>query len=97
VAEVVCSGCSNKETAKKLNLSLNTVKLYLRNVYRKVGVSSKVLLLLRFLEDVSVCDLLLLRGRLKTEMDSLCRTEKPTLRGEVGPNRGSRPFRFLNE
>lgn len=49
----ICTGCNNQQIAERLNIRLNTAKLYVRNVYRKVGVNNKIILLLNFLRDVS--------------------------------------------
>lgn len=52
VAILVCRGFKNDEIAKALKISHGTVKTHLRNLYRRVRVESKVLLLLKFVEDV---------------------------------------------
>jgi len=54
VAICICTGCNNKQVAERLEISLNTVKMYMRNLYRRVGVNNKVILLLTFLKDVSL-------------------------------------------
>ena len=41
VLECVSGGAANKEVAHKLNISENTVKVHLRNIYTKLGVSSR--------------------------------------------------------
>ena len=53
VAILVCRGFNNDDIAKALNISHGTVKTHLRNLYRRVRVKSKILLLLRFMGDVS--------------------------------------------
>ena len=53
VAILVCRGFSNDEIAKALKIRHGTVKTHLRNIYRRTRVKSKVLLLLRFVEDIS--------------------------------------------
>lgn len=52
LAIAVCRGCNNKQAAEKLKISVNTAKVYLRSVYKRVGVDNKTLLLLKFIEDV---------------------------------------------
>lgn len=52
----ICSGCNNRELAKNLGITVNTAKVYVREVYRRTGVNNKVLLLLKFLSDVSALD-----------------------------------------
>lgn len=47
----ICHGCDNKMIAEKLEIEINTVKSHLANVYQKVGVNNKVMLLLTFIED----------------------------------------------
>jgi len=41
VLECVVNGASNKEVATELSISQNTVKVHLRNIYTKLGVSSR--------------------------------------------------------
>ena len=53
VAILVCRGFKNNEIAEALKISHGTVKTHLRNLYRRVRTESKVLLLLRFVEDIS--------------------------------------------
>jgi len=52
LAICVCHGCDNKIISQKLEVEINTAKVYLANVYRKVGVNNKVMLLLTFIEDI---------------------------------------------
>ena len=52
----ICSGCNNAQLAKTLGITVNTAKVYVREVYRRTGVNNKVLLLLKFLSDVSPLD-----------------------------------------
>lgn len=52
-ARLVCKGFNNSEIAKILNIKYGTVKVHLRNIYRKVRVGSKISLLLKFVEDVN--------------------------------------------
>jgi DNA-binding NarL/FixJ family response regulator len=53
VARLVCHGFSNKEIAEGLKIELGTVKVHLRNIYRRVHVRNKVVLLLTFINDVN--------------------------------------------
>ena len=53
VAILVCRGFKNNEIADALKISHGTVKTHLRNLYRRVRTESKVLLLLKFVEDIS--------------------------------------------
>ena len=41
---VITEGISNEEMAEKLNISKNTVKVHLRNIFKKTGVESKTAL-----------------------------------------------------
>lgn len=45
VLRLLTSGCTYNEIAKKLFISINTVKYHLRNIYRKAGTNSKMRLL----------------------------------------------------
>ena len=49
VAILVCRGFNNNEIAKSLKIRHGTVKTHLRNLYRRVRIKSKILLLLKTL------------------------------------------------
>ncbi len=51
VAKLICRGCGNEEIADRLTISVGTVKVHVRNIYRKTWVENKILMLLRFVED----------------------------------------------
>jgi DNA-binding NarL/FixJ family response regulator len=51
VAELVCKGLRNGNIAKYLHIKPGTVKTHTRNIYRKVHVTSKIAMLLRFVTD----------------------------------------------
>lgn len=53
VAILVCRGFNNEEIAEALKIRHGTVKTHLRNLYRRVRVKSKILLLLRFVDDIN--------------------------------------------
>ncbi len=53
VAILICRGFSNDEIAKVLKISQSTVKTHLKNLFGRVRVNSRILLLLRFIEDVT--------------------------------------------
>jgi DNA-binding NarL/FixJ family response regulator len=44
VSTLVTQGLSNDDLAEVLNISVNTVKVHLRNIFKKVGVESKTAL-----------------------------------------------------
>ena len=52
VAILVCRGFNNDEIAKALKIRQGTVKTHLRNLFRRVRVRSKILLLLKFVDDM---------------------------------------------
>ncbi|WP_116106875.1 helix-turn-helix transcriptional regulator [Lewinella sp. IMCC34191] len=41
VAELIAAGCSNKEAAAELYVSVSTVKTHVNSIYRKLGVNSR--------------------------------------------------------
>ena len=53
IARLVCAGLSNDDIALKAKIAPGTVKTHLRNIYRKTWVSTKIAMLLRFLDDAS--------------------------------------------
>lgn len=42
VRDLIAGGASNKDIAAALNLTLMTVRVYVRDVFRKLGVSSRL-------------------------------------------------------
>lgn len=46
VAEAVCSGASNKQVARQLNITERTVKAHLSSIFEKLGVRDRMHLLL---------------------------------------------------
>ena len=46
VLALICQGFSNDEIADRAYLSINTVKTYVRTLYRKIGVESRTRALL---------------------------------------------------
>lgn len=53
VADLVCRGLKNGHIARNLNIRPGTVKTHVRNIYRKVKVKSKIMMLLRFMAESS--------------------------------------------
>jgi DNA-binding NarL/FixJ family response regulator len=45
IARLVMSGLRNKSIASKLQLCEGTVKIHLHNIYRKLGIASRMALL----------------------------------------------------
>lgn len=52
VAILVCRDFDNERVAEALKIKQSTAKTHLRSIYRKTGVSSRLSLLLRFLDDI---------------------------------------------
>ncbi len=53
IARLICHGLGNEEIADRLKITTGTVKVHVRNLYRKTWAENKILMLLRFIEDVS--------------------------------------------
>ena len=53
VSILICRGFNNNEIAESLKIKHGTVKTHLRNLYRRVRVKNKILLLLRLVDDVN--------------------------------------------
>jgi len=53
IARLVCNGFNNNGIAEFLNIKYSTVKVHVRNIYRRVRVSSRMSLLLKFVEDIN--------------------------------------------
>ena len=51
IAELVCQGLANGAIANRLKISPGTVKTHIRNIYRKMKVSSKIAMLLTFVTE----------------------------------------------
>ena len=54
VARHVCRGFANEEVARRLRITCGTVKTHLRNIYRRIHVTSKMEMLLKFVEQVAI-------------------------------------------
>jgi DNA-binding CsgD family transcriptional regulator len=52
IAMLVCRGLNNNEIAGALNIKKSTLKNNLHQIYKRVKVNNKVLLFLKFLEDI---------------------------------------------
>lgn len=48
----VCKGYSYKDIAESMCIKISTVKMFLSKIYLKVGVNTKILLLLTFLDNI---------------------------------------------
>jgi DNA-binding CsgD family transcriptional regulator len=53
VAKLVCQGFNNEEIATNLKMKLGTVKTHIRNIYRRIRVSSKIEMLLKFVDGIT--------------------------------------------
>ena len=53
IAQLICQGLGNEEIASRLKIKHGTVKTHVRNLYRKLWVHNKILMLLRFIEDTN--------------------------------------------
>ena len=56
IVRLVCLGLNNEQIAFNLKIKHGTVKTHVRNIYRKTWVNNKVLMLLKFLSEVSQFD-----------------------------------------
>lgn len=50
VCKEICCGCSDKQVADMLGIAKGTIDGHVHNIYLKVGVHTRIRLLLRFLE-----------------------------------------------
>lgn len=50
MAKLVCEGFDNEQISKKLDISYNTVRAHLGNIFRKAGIKGKAGLILSFVE-----------------------------------------------
>ena len=50
IAELICQGLRNGSIAKYLCIKPDTVKTHTRNIYRKIHVKSKIVMLLKFVD-----------------------------------------------
>ena len=48
VAKLVCEGDDNEQIAKELHIAYNTVRVHLGHIHNKVGVRSRVDLIIKF-------------------------------------------------
>ena len=53
VAQLVCKGLSNNETAEALRIKEGTVKTHLRSIYRRLNVKSKIRMLLKLVNETT--------------------------------------------
>lgn len=51
VLGLVTKGYSNKDVARELNITVNTVKTHLRNIYRKLGVDDRAQAIIRAIKE----------------------------------------------
>ena len=50
VARLICRGCTNETIADRLGLSKATIRVYTDGLFKRVGVQSRLALLVRFVE-----------------------------------------------
>jgi len=50
IARLICRGCTNEAIAQRLQLSEGTVRVYTDGLYKRMGVQSRLALLVRFVE-----------------------------------------------
>jgi DNA-binding NarL/FixJ family response regulator len=48
VLSLVCNGLSNDQVADKLNVSINTIKMHMQNIYKKTNIRNRSHLLLAY-------------------------------------------------
>lgn len=56
ILNCIAEGCTNKEAAVRLKLSLKTVETHLMRIYLKLGVKNRVGAVLALLKDIGNCD-----------------------------------------
>jgi DNA-binding NarL/FixJ family response regulator len=86
VVNLVADGLSNRDIARSLNLSENTVKNYLFRIFEKVGVSNRTELLLYAFRSPAFDRMQLMRGRSSQSADEIF-TPAPEPRRNGGPSR----------
>ena len=52
VLSFVCKGLSNSEIANKMNVSVNTIKMHLQNIYKKTDCKSRGQLLVKYQQQI---------------------------------------------
>ena len=53
VARLICCGYHNDDVAGNLRIRCGTVKTHLRNIYRRIHVTNKIQMLLKFVEQAT--------------------------------------------
>ncbi len=50
IARLICRGCTNEAIADRLRLSEGTVRVYTDGLYKRIGVQSRLALLVQFVD-----------------------------------------------
>jgi DNA-binding CsgD family transcriptional regulator len=57
VLAITSAGCTNSETAKRLNVTVHAVKFHLSSVYRKLGVANRTEAAVAFLQSTHATEM----------------------------------------
>lgn len=86
ILQLVATGVSNKEIAKRLSISIGTVKVHLRNIFVKMQVSSR-----------TEATIAAIQGGLVTSIDQGINSEEPGENDDIDDQVDNQPTIFTNQ